>query len=116
MAKMNWSRARKLDKSSPSYKEQRLDKAADNWVTGGSLDKQPVVVTKGSMDDIAVLRLLRDGPVNRDNGPIPNRAAMTLLGRGLLMLVTIYPQGYLGNRLRTYEITPSGLATFESLS
>lgn len=39
--RIDWRRARKLDLSEPGYKEQRLERAADNWIAGQSLDKRP---------------------------------------------------------------------------
>lgn len=41
MAKMNWDRAKVLDTSGPGYKQQRLDRAADNWLDHGSLNRKP---------------------------------------------------------------------------
>lgn len=40
MTKINWDRAKKLDTSDPGYKQQRLDRAADNWLDHGSLNRK----------------------------------------------------------------------------
>jgi hypothetical protein len=41
MANIDWRRAKKLDTSEPGYKQQRLDRAADNWLDHGSLNRKP---------------------------------------------------------------------------
>jgi hypothetical protein len=43
MTKINWDRAKKSDTSEPGYKQQRLDRAADNWLDHGSLNRKPPV-------------------------------------------------------------------------
>lgn len=41
MAGLDWRRAKMLDKSAPNYKQERLDRAADNWLAHGSLSRPP---------------------------------------------------------------------------
>lgn len=95
---------------------RKLERAADKLLSGASQQtavpsgKIPVPVKDISAGAIEWLRLLREGPVNRDDGPIPEATANALLGRGLLMFATIYPQGYGGSRTRNYEITQAGVA------
>ncbi|MDR3534008.1 MAG: hypothetical protein P4L90_26010 [Rhodopila sp.] len=41
MTNIDWRRAKAVDKRGPTYQEQRLDRAADNWLDHMSLDRKP---------------------------------------------------------------------------